>query len=186
MTAETLFSHSCEIKPEGIEHGGQYREKAKQVIAELLTITRNKFFEYEWSEYEIESIGTAVAEALLNAVEHGNLEFKSTTREQGDDAVEKYFKSIIDPIILNRSVVFTLVFHKPTAENVEATIKITDEGTGFNPDDLFDPTTAEKLEGISGRGILLMRCFMDEVFFNIKGNQVTMVKRKTNGKAVTA
>jgi anti-sigma regulatory factor (Ser/Thr protein kinase) len=44
---------------------------------------------------------------------------------------------------------------------------------------LPDPTDPENLLKVSGRGILLMRTFMDEVRFNDRGNEVTMVKRRS-------
>jgi len=59
----------------------------------------------------------------------------------------------------------------------EATFIIRDEGAGFDPNDLPDPTAPENLIRASGRGILLIRTFMDDVCFNDKGNEITMVKR---------
>jgi anti-sigma regulatory factor (Ser/Thr protein kinase) len=57
---------------------------------------------------------------------------------------------------------------------------IRDEGPGFDPRQLPDPTAPTNLEKPSGRGLLLMRTFMDEVVYNDAGNQVTLVKRRTN------
>ena len=51
--------------------------------------------------------------------------------------------------------------------------------TCVDPKKLPDPTDPENLEKVSGRGLLLMRTFMDEVSFNSTGNQVTMVKKCT-------
>jgi anti-sigma regulatory factor (Ser/Thr protein kinase) len=59
----------------------------------------------------------------------------------------------------------------------EATFVIQDEGPGFDPASLPDPTDPENLDKVSGRGLLLMRTFMDEVSYNDRGNQVTMIKR---------
>ena len=56
---------------------------------------------------------------------------------------------------------------------------ITDQGSGFDPNDVPDPTVEENLQKPTGRGIMLMRAYMDEVRFNEKGNQVHMVKRNT-------
>ena len=53
---------------------------------------------------------------------------------------------------------------------------VKDEGPGFDPTILPDPTNAENLLNVSGRGITLMRTFMDEVTFNDRGNEVTMRK----------
>jgi anti-sigma regulatory factor (Ser/Thr protein kinase) len=54
---------------------------------------------------------------------------------------------------------------------------IRDQGPGFDPRKLPDPTDPVNLEKVSGRGLLLMRTFMDDVQFNDTGNQVTMTKR---------
>ena len=55
---------------------------------------------------------------------------------------------------------------------------VRDEGNGFDPTILPDPTDPANLEKSSGRGILLMRTFMDEVVFNEVGNEVQMLKRR--------
>ena len=60
--------------------------------------------------------------------------------------------------------------------NTELFISIADEGDGFNPDDVPDPTAEDNLEIPSGRGLMLMHSFMDSVAYNDKGNQVTMKK----------
>jgi serine/threonine-protein kinase RsbW len=57
-------------------------------------------------------------------------------------------------------------------------IRITDEGEGFNPEDVPDPTAIENLERPCGRGLLLMRGFMTEVEYRGKGNCVHMAKVK--------
>lgn len=55
--------------------------------------------------------------------------------------------------------------------------RITDEGVGFDPADVPDPTTSDNLDKVGGRGLFLMRELMDEVHFNERGNQVTLVLR---------
>ena len=63
----------------------------------------------------------------------------------------------------------------------EITARITDEGEGFNPDEIPDPTTPANLVKPCGRGIFLMRSLMDEVNFNEQGNSVTLVLRLEPG-----
>ena len=53
-----------------------------------------------------------------------------------------------------------------------------DEGSGFDPGALPDPLDPENLEKASGRGVLLMRAFMDDVRYNDAGNEVTLVLRR--------
>jgi serine/threonine-protein kinase RsbW len=52
-------------------------------------------------------------------------------------------------------------------ENGYLVIKVKDEGTGFNPADIPDPTSPENLLKDSGRGLYLMRVYMDELKYNI-------------------
>lgn len=60
---------------------------------------------------------------------------------------------------------------------VELIARITDEGQGFDPRDIPDPTSPDNIEKAGGRGLFLMRELMDEVRFNERGNQVTLVLR---------
>src|SRR5205085_3313476 len=59
-----------------------------------------------------------------------------------------------------------------------AVFSVTDQGPGFDPESLPDPTDPANLERVGGRGLLLIRTFMDEVKFNRKGNQISFVKRR--------
>lgn len=59
----------------------------------------------------------------------------------------------------------------------QITAKVTDQGDGFDPCVVPDPTTPENLTRTGGRGIFLMRELMDEVRFNEVGNAVTLVLR---------
>ena len=54
-------------------------------------------------------------------------------------------------------------------------IRITDEGPGFDPGSLPDPTTPQNLSRTRGRGVFLIRELMDEVSFNERGNSVEMI-----------
>jgi len=57
--------------------------------------------------------------------------------------------------------------------------EVEDEGPGFDPDAVPDPTLPENLERPGGRGLLLMRHFMTWVRFHGRGNRVTLCKRLT-------
>src|SRR5438132_1325023 len=63
-------------------------------------------------------------------------------------------------------------------------VRITDEGKGFDPSDVPDPTAIENLERPCGRGLMLMKHYMTEVEYNESGNSVSMAKvfRNNNGK----
>jgi len=120
-------------------------------------------------------MSVALEEALTNAVNHGNLEVSSELR-QGDDS--RYYELIRqrskeEPYRGRRVHIKTRMSDRDTV------FIIRDEGPGFDVAGLPDPTEPENLERASGRGILLMRTFMDEVLFSERGNEVTLVKWNT-------
>lgn len=118
--------------------------------------------------------GIALEEALLNAVYHGNLEVSSDLRQNGDEAFHKLARERREQTPYGPRRVRVTARLTPSA----ATFVILDEGPGFDVAKLPDPTDPEFLERPSGRGVLLMRTFMDEVKYNSTGNRVTLVKRR--------
>lgn len=62
----------------------------------------------------------------------------------------------------------------------EVKIKVIDQGPGFDPNSIPDPTTPENIEMINGRGVFLMSHLADEIVFTKKGNSVTMVFKNIN------
>jgi CheY-like chemotaxis protein len=118
-------------------------------------------------------ITMALREAVLNAMHHGNLELSSSLRE-GD---EREYHRLAKERAAQKPYAERRV-HVRAADTPEgSTYVIRDEGPGFDPAKLPDPLDPENLEKVSGRGLLLIRTFMDEVRFNDKGNEITMVKR---------
>ncbi len=59
----------------------------------------------------------------------------------------------------------------------EVSVRVTDQGVGFDPTTVPDPTLPANISKSGGRGIFLMKAFMDEVQFNDRGNSVTLVLR---------
>ena len=118
-------------------------------------------------------LGVAIHEAIVNAMVHGNLEVSSDLKEgEGDeyhDAIAERQKTA--PYSERRVRVSVLVSRK------ELRLNIADEGPGFDPEALPDPTDVDERERASGRGLLLIRTFLDEVYHNARGNTITMVKR---------
>jgi CheY-like chemotaxis protein len=120
-------------------------------------------------------VGVALQEALSNALYHGNLEVSTDLRQ---DDEREYFalanrRRGLDPYRKRRLLV------RAEFDCGEATYVIRDEGPGFDTTILDKPFDPEDLMRIGGRGILLIRTFMDEVVFNEAGNQITLVKRRT-------
>lgn len=118
-------------------------------------------------------LSVALEEALLNALYHGNLEVSSELRESD---VQSYYRLAEqrrrEPPYCERRIYVQAEFTQ-----TEATYVVRDEGPGFDPHSLPDPTDPANLERISGRGLLLIRTFMDEVQHNRTGNEIRMTKR---------
>lgn len=91
----------------------------------------------------------ATLEAVNNAITHGN----KINPEKLVDVEIKYEKNKI-------------------------LITVTDEGPGFDPESVPDPTKPENIEELSGRGVFLMSKLADKIDFNKKGNSVTMTFRE--------
>lgn len=65
-------------------------------------------------------------------------------------------------------------------DNDEIVISVTDEGEGFQPEQIPDPTLPENIEELSGRGVFLMKKLADSIKFNDKGNSVTMTFKEVS------
>ncbi len=98
-------------------------------------------------EKDVFGIRLALEEALVNAIKHGNQL----------DRTKKVFVSY-------------------TIEANHFQIVIRDEGPGFDPEDVPDPTAVENLERPCGRGLMLMRYYMTDVRYLGSGNVVSMSK----------
>jgi anti-sigma regulatory factor (Ser/Thr protein kinase) len=120
-------------------------------------------------------VAVALTEALLNGIEHGNLELDSRLRQEGEASYGRMFefRRRRPPYRDRRLHVRTRLSHR------EAVYVMRDEGPGFDPATLLDPTDPAHLERASGRGLLLIRAFMDEIVFNRTGNEITLLKRRT-------
>jgi anti-sigma regulatory factor (Ser/Thr protein kinase) len=120
-------------------------------------------------------VRVALEEALLNAVIHGNLELSSELRERDDDS----FANEVAARKQNPQFARRRVIVKMHGDEAEARWSIRDDGPGFDVRKVPDPTSPERLGMASGRGMLMMRSFMDRVTYNATGNQVELVKRNT-------
>ncbi|MBM83348.1 MAG: response regulator receiver protein [Planctomycetaceae bacterium] len=127
-------------------------------------------------EGEDTRIAVALDEALTNAMIHGNLELGSEPHEEGDDTFERLIELRRGKQKYRSRRVFLDAKFAPDRIRV----RIRDEGPGFDPSELPDPTNPENLAQASGRGVLVMRAFMDDVTYNEAGNEVTLVKHRAS------
>lgn len=118
-------------------------------------ITVEEFINYfavelNLKEDKINGLLISITEAITNAIKHGNKSDKNK-----------------------------LVFVDVTVEDDYLIIKVKDQGEGFNPAEIPDPTHPENLLKDSGRGIYLMKIYLDEITFNkTKEGMETILKLK--------
>ena len=118
-------------------------------------------------------VGIALEEALANALYHGNLEIGSDLREEDDAAYYELIRQRRSlPPFRDR-----MLHVNARITQSEAVFVIRDEGPGFDVSSLPDPTAPDRLHRPYGRGVLLIRTFMDEVRYNDAGNEITLIKR---------
>jgi serine/threonine-protein kinase RsbW len=103
-----------------------------------------------FSQDDLFAVHLALEEAFLNAVKHGN---------RMDPSKKVTIEYVVDP------------------EKVE--IRMTDEGPGFDPGRIPDPRVGTNLYRPDGRGLLLIRSYMDTVEYNERGNSLRMVRNKS-------
>jgi serine/threonine-protein kinase RsbW len=105
---------------------------------------------YRFQEHDVFGVRLALEEALVNAIKHGN-------RMDPDKTVR------IACLVSNHKV----------------RVEIEDQGCGFVPEEVPDPTADENLERPCGRGIMLMRAFMTLIEYNTVGNRVVLEKHRS-------
>ena len=120
-----------------------------QLIYLLDTVISDILTEMKFDEEEQEHVNLAVIEAGTNAIKHGNKED------------------------INKTATFEFII-----ADEELTIVVTDEGEGFEREEVANPLEPENLLKSSGRGLFLMETCMDEVIYTENGTIVKMVKKK--------
>ena len=126
---------------------------------------------------DVRRVGIAFQESLLNTMHHGNLELHSDLRQDEE--------SLYYDLAAARRVMWPYCDRKVrvlvslSRERVKFVIR--DEGLGFELQSVSDPTTKENLSRIGGRGLLMIRTFMDEVSHNDCGNCITLIKYSSRG-----
>jgi len=118
-------------------------------------------------------VGVALQEALSNALYHGNLEVGSDLRQYD----ERQFYALAHERRSIRPYQQRRVHIRATVDRDSATFVIRDEGPGFDVSQFDRPIESKDLMRVGGRGLLLIRTFMDEVKYNSTGNEITLVKR---------
>ena len=116
---------------------------------ESITLLENLIEEiadkHQISEDTFANMMTCLSEAANNAIVHGN-------------KLDESKKVIVNADIEGRRIIWT----------------VTDEGEGFDYNNLPDPTAPENLENLTGRGVFIIKHLADQCIFNSKGNEVEL------------
>lgn len=153
-------------------------ENNPSLVPPLVQLVKHTLEDAAWCDPAARlQVGVALEEALLNALYHGNLEMSGSHLARDphlcpQDARRLLYEQRrgIAPFC-HRSIKVELQLYNSTLE-----MRIQDEGPGFDQDNVADPISPENIERECGRGLLLMRAFMDAVIFNDIGNEVTLIK----------
>ena len=121
-------------------------ESKPDIIRQVEIVVDKLKQDWEFKEDVYGNVMIAVTEAVNNSIHHGN---KS-------DASKRVF---IDFEMKNPYMLI---------------VRVTDEGEGFDPDSLEDPTSPGNIENIGGRGVFLMKHLSDSLKFDDNGRQVEM------------
>lgn len=127
---------------------------AYEMLDVLQVVADHVCKEVALDEDSIHWVGVAVRESVANAIKHGNK----------GDATKKVF----------------VTFEGSFGDVPELAVTVRDEGDGFDPEDVADPLAPENLLKGSGRGLFLIRSFMDEMVLRRVpegGMEMRMVKR---------
>lgn len=114
-------------------------------ISQLETLIETIADKYQVSDDTFANMMTCLNEAVINAIVHGN-------------KLDEDKKVIVNAEIDGRRIVWT----------------IADEGEGFDPDYLPDPTSPENLESLTGRGVFIIKQLADQCVFNERGNELEL------------
>lgn len=150
-------------------------ENDESLIAGVLQLARQRMSDYTaFDPGTLLQVEVALEQAMLNAIYHGNLEFKQYGGIEFDKASrQKEAKSLVTkPPYSDRRVGVVM---RITPE--EARFVVKDEGAGFDVKEVSSLGLTHSLRGEFGQGLFLMWAFMDKVLFDKTGSTVTLIKR---------
>ena len=124
-------------------------ESTPSAIVEVFRWILDKVEANNFGQEDIFAIHLALEEAFLNAVKHGN-------KMNPDKEIKVDYTVGLDKV----------------------EVSMTDEGNGFDSDAVPDPRYGENLYKTKGRGLFLIRSYMDVVEFNEQGNRIRMIRYK--------
>jgi diguanylate cyclase (GGDEF)-like protein/PAS domain S-box-containing protein len=133
-----------------------------------------------WDSAELMRVTIALDEALRNALFHGNLEVSPALRQENDRRFHELARQRASIAPYRDRRIRIRIAHDPD----QSRFVIRDDGPGFDTTRADRAIEPEDLLSPGGRGLLLMKSFMDSVTFNRAGNEVTLIKRRSGEGAL--
>ena len=127
---------------------------------------------------EMNRLGVAIEHALINAMYRGNLQLgPSVTPPHHAIIYDDATSDLIERRKREAPYKDRKIFVQATASKEEIRIVIRDQGIGFDTSKVPEKVDGDLFAAESGKGLVLMKSFADELSFNESGNEVTMVKK---------
>ena len=162
-----------EIIPKTLHVKYEITNRIFEVDEIVFSITKD--FIYFFNINELQQIRVGLCEMITNAIEHGNLEITGDEKFQyttNGNYIE-LLKSKLDNLkSYNRKVIIEIRIN-----NHNLKIVIEDEGQGFDTKIIRQYCKCKDTTKLHGRGIMIANLYFDSVYYNKKGNKVTLVKK---------
>ena len=145
---------------------GEVAGLIKEICAEISEVI---------DEANVNLFAAALYEVAINAIEHGNLGISYETKKEW---IEKniYHEKLAE-LLKTETAKNTFVEISLEIENGYITLIVKDEGEGFKPQKAIEKIKQEDFMRNSGRGMMMMKSYFDEIKYNETGNSITLLKK---------
>lgn len=126
-------------------------------------------------EANVNLFAAALYEVAINAIEHGNLGISYETKKEW---IEKnIYHEKLSELLKTETAKNTFVEISLEIETDCITLTVKDEGDGFKPQKAIEKIKQEDIRRNSGRGMMMMKSYFDEIKYNETGNSITLIKK---------
>lgn len=123
---------------------------------------------------ELDLFASALYEVIMNAIEHGNLNILYETKKEW--LKKNIYNKKLKELLKTDKAKNTHVEIVLKIEDDNITINVKDQGLGFKPKQEAKKINNDGFARESGRGMMMIKSYFDEVKFNKKGNSITLIK----------
>lgn len=123
---------------------------------------------------ELDLFAAALYEVIMNAIEHGNLNIPYEMKKEW--LKKNIYNKKLKELLKTEKAQDTHVDIILKIENEYISINVKDQGLGFKPKQEAKKINNDGFARESGRGMMMIKSYFDEVKFNKKGNSITLIK----------